>query len=137
LWHELIVDGNRTKDIIADQLPKKIDQVVFCPLTETQKLVYRNFLDTREVQTMLNKDNPCGCGSGKLCVKYFLGITLMHTCFSRGKDCHYKTWKSSWVFEYMAILLKISNHLALILPGEFLPAKSCKSIEAHVFNSTK
>ena len=63
------ISGTRTKDIIADQLPKKIDQVVFCPLTETQKRVYRNFLNTPEVQTMLKKDNPCDCGSGKLYVR--------------------------------------------------------------------
>ncbi|KAF8591758.1 hypothetical protein K439DRAFT_1644098 [Ramaria rubella] len=81
-------------------LPKKLDQVVFCPLTEMQKRVYKRFLETNEVQTMLKKDDLCDCGSGKL-----------------GKECCYKVWEKSWTFTYISILLKISNHLALILPA--------------------
>jgi len=34
-----------------------------------------------------------------------------------GKGCHYDEWDKSWVFQFMNILIKISNHLALILPG--------------------
>ncbi|KAF8519338.1 RAD26-like SNF2 family DNA-dependent ATPase [Hysterangium stoloniferum] len=84
------VNPHFVRDIIADQLPKKIDQVVFCPLTEMQKQVYKNFLATDQVQVMLRKDEICDkCNSGKL----------------------------SWVFENMAVLMKISNHLALILPA--------------------
>lgn len=57
----------RTKDIISHQLPKKIDQVVFCPLTDMQRRVYKNFLNTSEVKTMLKKEEPCDqCKSGKL-----------------------------------------------------------------------
>jgi SNF2 family DNA or RNA helicase len=36
----------RDKRLLDGQLPKKIDQVAFCPLTEKQKVVYRNFLNT-------------------------------------------------------------------------------------------
>lgn len=90
----------RTKEIIADQLPKKIDQVVFCPLTEMQRDVYKRFLSTRTVQIMLHKDKPCTCGSRKL-----------------GRDCHYKGYEKPWLFQNMQILMKISNHLALILPA--------------------
>ncbi|GJJ09268.1 hypothetical protein Clacol_003490 [Clathrus columnatus] len=90
----------RTKAIIADQLPKKIDQVVFCPLTEMQKDVYKRFLNSREVQIILKKDKSCTCRSGKF-----------------GRDCHYKGYEKPWMFQYMQILIKISNHLALILPA--------------------
>jgi SNF2 family DNA or RNA helicase len=53
----------RDKRLLDGQLPKKIDQVAFCPLTEKQKVVYRNFLNAPEVDDMLRKDEECECGS--------------------------------------------------------------------------
>ncbi|KAI0920468.1 hypothetical protein AcV5_010192 [Taiwanofungus camphoratus] len=53
----------RTKHIIAEQLPKKIDEVVFCPLTSKQIEVYKRILNTDAVQNMIRKDEPCDCGS--------------------------------------------------------------------------
>jgi len=44
-------------------MPNKNDQIVFCPLTEKQKKVYRNFLATAEMQRLFRKDEICGCGS--------------------------------------------------------------------------
>ena len=41
----------RTKALIAHQLPKKSDRVVFCPLTETQGEAYNNFCDSEIVRT--------------------------------------------------------------------------------------
>ncbi|KAG9007115.1 hypothetical protein FRB90_009546 [Tulasnella sp. 427] len=55
----------RTKDLIKDQLPRKVDKVVFCPLTKTQTQVYERFLETEDVQLMLRKDEDCSCGSNK------------------------------------------------------------------------
>lgn len=55
--------GYRTKDIISDQLPKKIDEVVFCPLTKMQTEVYKRILALPAVQNMIKKDEPCDCGS--------------------------------------------------------------------------
>ena len=55
----------RTKDIIKDQLPKKYDEVVFCPLTEIQVEVYKQILGMEAVQNMIKKDERCDCGSGK------------------------------------------------------------------------
>ncbi|KAG8681958.1 hypothetical protein FRC08_015280 [Ceratobasidium sp. 394] len=55
----------RTKVLIADQMPRKFDQVVFCPLAKTQLEVYKRFLETRDVQLMTQKDEPCDCESGQ------------------------------------------------------------------------
>lgn len=76
----------RTKDIIKDQvrfdipcllhgvdilclweqLPKKMDQVVFCPLTERQIAVYKCLLGTNQVKNLIHRDRPCPCGSRKM-----------------------------------------------------------------------
>lgn len=45
------------------QLPKKTDEVVFCPLTHDQITVYRRILGTEAVQNMIRKDELCNCGS--------------------------------------------------------------------------
>ncbi|KAF7373355.1 DNA excision repair protein ERCC-6-like 2 [Mycena sanguinolenta] len=104
----------RTKDIIAhqvwfllldevfvltvSQLPKKTDEVVFCPLTASQIHVYKKILAMDELQNLLGKDDPCPCGSqakqSQCCVPFEL----------------------SAIFRFMSILIKLSNHLALILP---------------------
>ncbi|KAJ6526575.1 RAD26-like SNF2 family DNA-dependent ATPase [Mycena vulgaris] len=88
----------RTKDIIAHQLPKKYDQVVFCPLTPIQIKVYKKILRMPEVKYMLLRDEPCECESGEI-VK---------------KCCH--PFEPATIFKFMSILIKLSNHLGLILP---------------------
>ncbi|THH28182.1 hypothetical protein EUX98_g6002 [Antrodiella citrinella] len=55
----------RTKSIIQDQLPEKIDEVVFCPLAPTQIAVYKRIINSAPVQNMIRKDEPCDCSSGK------------------------------------------------------------------------
>ncbi|KAF5375367.1 hypothetical protein D9615_008005 [Tricholomella constricta] len=89
----------RTKDIIRSQLPKKTDEVVFCPLTLRQIAVYKQILNMVPVQNLIHRDDPCFCGSRK---------TRKNCCgpFVPGD-----------VFKYMSILIKLSNHLALILPS--------------------
>ncbi|KZV71733.1 hypothetical protein PENSPDRAFT_675209 [Peniophora sp. CONT] len=89
----------RTKDIIKDQLPKKSDQVVFCPLTRKQVAVYKRIVGSTAVQNMIRKDEPCDCGSRE----------------KRSQCCH--PWAKEDLFRYMSILISISNHLALILPA--------------------
>lgn len=82
-----------------------------------QRDVYKRFLNTQTVQILLNKDKPCTCGSGKLYV--FLNVfraTMLKA--QSGRECHYKGYEKPWLFQNMTILMKISNHLALILPGE-------------------
>ncbi|KAI0045188.1 hypothetical protein FA95DRAFT_1583483 [Auriscalpium vulgare] len=89
----------RTKDIIKAQLPKKFDEVVFCPLTPTQIDVYNRILQMDAVINMVRKDEKCDCGSGE----------------KRKSCCH--GFHAGDLFKYMSALIKISNHLALILPG--------------------
>ncbi|EGO02844.1 hypothetical protein SERLA73DRAFT_176268 [Serpula lacrymans var. lacrymans S7.3] len=89
----------RTKDIIKDQLPTKTDEVVFCPLTPTQITVYKRILEMEPVRNMIHKDELCDCGSRK-----------------QRKECCHAIEKGD-VLKYMSILIKISNHLALILPA--------------------
>jgi DNA excision repair protein ERCC-6-like 2 len=94
----------RTKDLIRDQLPKKTDRVVFCPLTATQADAYQRFLDSEIVQKIKNSSLPCHCGSKK----------------NQGW-CHEMTledgskWQQ-WVFPAISTLQKLSNHLANLIP---------------------
>ncbi|CAA7262618.1 unnamed protein product [Cyclocybe aegerita] len=89
----------RTKDIIKDQLPQKTDQVAFCPLTDRQIAAYKHLLNMEPLQNLVNRDKPCPCGSHQ----------------SRKSCCH--PFVVGDVFKFMSILIKLSNHLGLILPG--------------------
>ncbi|CAE6444477.1 unnamed protein product [Rhizoctonia solani] len=95
----------RTKALIADQMPRKFDQVVFCPLAKTQLEVYKRFLNSPDVQLMVRKDEPCDCGSEE----------------KRGQCCYTHNeqgvpWKDL-VLKYMNLFVEISNHVILIFPG--------------------
>jgi len=94
----------RMKTLIADQLPKKSDRVVFCPLTETQADAYENCIDSDVIRYIKESTNECGCGSGKKqgwCCQQFLP--------DGGK------WQS-YVFPAIAHLQKLANHLAILIP---------------------
>jgi SNF2 family DNA or RNA helicase len=93
----------RPKSLIADQLPKKSDKVVFCPLSEAQELAYNNFCDSEIVQSIRHAYDPCGCGSGK----------------KQGWCCNTHPDGSKWqhfVFPALSTFQKIANHLTLLLP---------------------
>ncbi|KAL8646586.1 MAG: hypothetical protein Q9226_006794 [Calogaya cf. arnoldii] len=94
----------RMKSIIADQLPKKSDRVVFCPLTPTQSEAYENFLDSDVMHYIKSSSDPCSCGSGKKS-----GWCCYMILPNGAKWQHY-------VFPAMQNLLKLSNHLALLIP---------------------
>ncbi|KAI9885578.1 MAG: hypothetical protein M1823_002637 [Watsoniomyces obsoletus] len=95
----------RMKTLIADQLPKKSDRVVFSPMTETQRGAYERFLSTDMVDYIRRATDYCDCKSGK----------------KRGWCC-YKTLpgtETRWqnlVFPAIATLQKLSNHLAILIP---------------------
>ena len=55
----------RMKSLIAHQLPKKTDKVVFCPLTEIQRDAYERFLEGEIVDIVKTSSEPCECNSGK------------------------------------------------------------------------
>ena len=108
----------RMKNIIADQLPKKSDRVVFCPLTDTQTDAYENCVDNEYIQYIKDSTQPCACGSGK----------------KQGWCCHTHLpngvkWQS-YVFPAIANLQKVSNHLALLIPQSNEPKdKQDKDLE--------
>lgn len=58
----ILAPCNSTKELIADQLPRKIDRIVFCPLSEDQKRAYTRLLSHSEIQIILTHDEPCPCG---------------------------------------------------------------------------
>ena len=94
----------RMKSLIADQLPKKSDKVVFCPLTPTQRNAYELFLDSEVVQMIRTSTESCLCGSSKK------KGWCCHMLTSRGRK-----WQE-FVFPAISNLQKIANHLAIIIP---------------------
>ena len=94
----------RMKSLIVDQLPKKSDRVVFCPLTETQADAYENCIDSDMVRYIRESATDCDCGSGKK-----TGWCCQQTLPEGGK------WQS-FVFPAIAHLQKLANHLAILIP---------------------
>lgn len=94
----------RAKALIADQLPKKSDRVVFCPLTDTQADAYENYINSDIVDHVRTSADPCPCSSGK----------------KRGWCCHAEIpGRGKWqnhVFPCIVTLQKLANHLALMIP---------------------
>ncbi|KAL4911787.1 P-loop containing nucleoside triphosphate hydrolase protein [Aspergillus aurantiobrunneus] len=94
----------RMKTLIADQLPKKVDRVVFCPLTDTQAEAYENLLNSDIITYIKTSSTPCDCGSGKKagwCCQQYLPSGIR--------------WQN-YVFPSIQILQKLSNHLAILIP---------------------
>ncbi|KAK4127320.1 hypothetical protein N657DRAFT_641307 [Parathielavia appendiculata] len=99
----------RMKTLIAHQLPKKSDKVVFCPLTDIQSEAYQNFLEGPQVTFITSASELCDCDSGR----------------KRGWCC-YKTLPDgrSWmsiVFPSIMTLQKIANHLTMLIPSALDP----------------
>ncbi|CAI6097882.1 unnamed protein product [Clonostachys chloroleuca] len=92
----------RMKTLIAHQLPKKTDRVVFCPLTDLQKEAYENFLHSGEVDTLRTLSDTCEHGKAKgwCCSRFLPGGT---------------PWQNI-VFPSMIVLQKLANHLTLMVP---------------------
>lgn len=92
----------RTSDVISAQLPRKEEFVVFCPLTELQRNVYRALLDTDDIQLIIQSNLPCECGST-----------------SKRGDCCYSCNAEGipWgrlVNESLTLLIKCANHVGLL-----------------------
>ncbi|KAH6840785.1 P-loop containing nucleoside triphosphate hydrolase protein [Chaetomium sp. MPI-CAGE-AT-0009] len=99
----------RMKTLIAHQLPKKSDKVVFCPLTDIQREAYQNFLEGDQVTFVNSASELCDCGSGR----------------KRGWCCQKtlpdgRSWMSV-VFPSIMTLQKISNHITLLIPSSADP----------------
>ncbi|KIW00756.1 uncharacterized protein PV09_07737 [Verruconis gallopava] len=96
----------RMKSLIASQLPKKSDKVVFCPLTDTQVEAYENYVYSPIVEFIRNWTTSCACGSGQ----------RAGSCCQPSEDS-FEDWRKH-VFPTIVTLQKISNHLALIIPSK-------------------
>ena len=94
----------RMKTLIKDQLPRKSDRVVFCPLTPTQADAYERFLDSDMVQYIKQSAEFCDCGSGK---------KMGWCCYALLRDG--SKWQNH-VFPAITTLQKLSNHLAMLIP---------------------
>ena len=95
----------RTKALIAHQLPKKSDQVVFCPLTEIQADAYNNFCDYELVRAIRDSAEMCNCGSGK---------KQGYCCYAEIEG--FGRWQN-FVFPCLVTLQKLANHVALLVPS--------------------
>ncbi|KAL2196196.1 P-loop containing nucleoside triphosphate hydrolase protein [Corynascus similis CBS 632.67] len=100
----------RMKTLIAHQLPKKSDKVVFCPLTDIQREAYQNFLDGSQITFINSASEPCDCGSER---------KRGWCCYSTLPDG--RKWMSV-VFPSIMTLQKISNHLTLLIPSSTDPS---------------
>lgn len=108
----------RMKSLIADQLPKKSDRVVFCQLTDTQMDAYREYIESDKCTFIRTAKEPCDCGSGKK-----RGWCCFVDVPNEGK------W-SKFMFPCMISLQKLANHLALLLPMSSDPnEKQAKDLE--------
>lgn len=94
----------RMKSLIAHQLPKKTDRVVFCPLTDSQSEAYMNLVDSDKIDYIRRSSDMCDCSSGKK-----RGWCCYTEIPDRGKWQHH-------VFPMLMTLQKLSNHLALLCP---------------------
>ncbi|XP_072927519.1 DNA excision repair protein ERCC-6-like 2 isoform X3 [Hemitrygon akajei] len=114
----------RTKSLISDQLPRKEDRVVYCSLTEFQKSVYKAVLETEDIKLVMRGWDPCDCNSGR-----------------KRKNCCYKCNREGSTvrqiyFSYLAVLRKISNHVALLQPNENtskMQQSTVRGVCEHVF----
>lgn len=108
----------RTKKLLENQLPKKSDRVVFCPLTAIQSEAYNNFCDSEIVHAIRDASEPCWCDSGK----------------KQGWCCNaelegYGKWQQ-YVFPCLVTLQKLANHVALLIPpGDTDKEKRDKDLE--------
>ncbi|KAG9519543.1 hypothetical protein E4T52_06397 [Aureobasidium sp. EXF-3400] len=94
----------RMKSLIAHQLPKKTDRVVFCPLSDAQSEAYMNLVDSDKIDYIRRSSDPCDCSSGKK-----RGWCCYMEIPGRGKWQHH-------VFPMLMTLQKLANHLALLCP---------------------
>ena len=106
----------RMKTLIKDQLPKKSDRVVFCPLTETQTDAYQRYLDSEIVQA-INSAQTCAT------------VAVEKRLVSWDELSDGSKWQAH-VFPAISTLQKISNHLARLIPQGNDPSdKQAKDLE--------
>lgn len=108
----------RMKSLIADQLPKKTDRVVFCPLTEDQAEAYENFIESDMCTYIRTSTEMCDCGSGK---------KRGWCCYMKLPDSNEK-WQN-YVFPCMNILRNLASHIGLLIPSGSDPDRLTKDLD--------
>ena len=93
----------RMKTLIAHQLPKKTDRVVFCPLTDTQAAAYETLLSSNMIEYIRTSSDDCECGSGK---------KSGWCCRQLVNDVKWQ----SYIFPAIVALQKLANHIAILIP---------------------
>ncbi|KAM0333290.1 hypothetical protein ACHAQA_001951 [Verticillium albo-atrum] len=96
----------RMKSLIAHQLPKKSDRVVFCPLTDDQRDAYKNFIDKPEIELLQlfnNRDAIINLANPEFCGKWKVLKKLLKFWHDNGDKV--------LVFSHSVRLLRILQHL--------------------------
>ncbi|XP_074560685.1 LOW QUALITY PROTEIN: switch 2-like, partial [Curcuma longa] len=111
----------RTKEeTIGHLMLGKEDNVVFCAMSDLQKRVYKRMLEQPDVQSLINKDLPCSCGSPlnqvECCQKTVPdGIIWSYLHRENPEGCD--SCPFCLVLPCLIKLQQISNHLELIKPN--------------------
>ncbi|XP_051136079.1 switch 2 isoform X2 [Andrographis paniculata] len=111
----------RTKEeTIGHLMMGKEDNVVFCAMSELQKRVYTRILQLPDIQTLVNKDLPCSCGSPLKqveCCKRTVPDGLIWPYLHRDNPDGCDSCPFCLVLPCLVKLQQISNHLELIKPN--------------------
>ncbi|GMN53825.1 hypothetical protein TIFTF001_022949 [Ficus carica] len=111
----------RTKEeTIGHLMMGKEDNIVFCAMSELQKRVYSRMLQLPDIQCLINKDLPCGCGSPLTqaeCCKRIVPNGLIWPYLHKDDPEGCKSCPFCIVLPCLVKLQQISNHLELIKPN--------------------
>jgi SNF2 family DNA or RNA helicase len=83
------------KSLIAHQLPKKTDRVVFCQLTDVQRDSYERYLESEIVELVKRAYEPCDCGAKSSSGKPKTRGLCCYATLSDGETT-WKVRKRSW-----------------------------------------
>ncbi|XP_068303418.1 switch 2 isoform X2 [Pyrus communis] len=111
----------RTKEeTIGHLMMGKEDNVIFCAMSELQKRVYRRMLQLPDIHCLINKDNPCSCGSPLTqaeCCKRTIPHGKLWPYFHTDNPDGCDSCPFCIVLPCLVKLQQISNHLELIKPN--------------------
>ena len=110
------------KDTLADQLPQKADNVVFCDMSALQIRASKRLLEMEEFQLLIRHEEPCDCGSGekraRCCYQECTGPAPIWRSYDHEKHVTRNGYLCPYcmTFPLMQTLVKVSNHLELLKP---------------------
>ncbi|KAL6654718.1 hypothetical protein ACP70R_008183 [Stipagrostis hirtigluma subsp. patula] len=132
----------RTKEeTIGHLMLGKEDNIVFCKMSDVQKRVYRRMLQQPDIQILINKDQPCNCGSPLTqveCCKRIEPNGIIWSYLHRDNPEGCDMCPFCLVLPCLVKLQQISNHLELIKPNpkdEIEKQKKDAELAAAVFGT--